>query len=55
MNIHNRRYDDKQHDCTGIAITLILLIAFTLVFHEEIWMFIDWVLTVEENFNGRHQ
>jgi len=54
MKIHNRRYDD-QHDCTWAAITLIILIAFVLVFHEEIWVFIDWVLTVTENFNGRHQ
>ena len=43
MNIHNRRYDDNQHDCTWVVITLILLIAAALVWQEELWAGLDWV------------
>ena len=56
MNIQNRKYDDEpESDFTWIVITLLLLIAFTIVYADELWAFMDWVMTVEENFNGRHQ
>ena len=52
MRIHNRRYTDAQYDLPWIAISFVVLISFTLAFHEEIWAFMDWVMTVTENFHA---
>ena len=50
MNRHNRRHNDTgdNSDFTICVIGIILAIAATLIYHEEIWAVMDWVMTVEE-------
>ena len=43
------QYQDDS-DFTIMVICLLVGIALTLSFHEELWAWIDWMLTVEENF-----
>jgi hypothetical protein len=44
---------DTQEDFALLAIFVVLITTFTLLYHKEIWVFLDWCMTVTENFHRR--
>lgn len=51
-NAANRQsqYQDDS-DFTIMVICILAGIALTIIWHEELWAWIDWILTVTENFH----
>jgi hypothetical protein len=44
---------ETQEDFALFAIFVVILTTFTILYHNEIWAFLDWCMTTTENFHRR--
>ena len=47
-----RKTQAQREEYLWMAITLIVGSALMLVFQNEVWCFLDWLMTTTENFYG---